>query len=84
MYTIKIRSKALRQLEKLPRDMQERITNKLTYYSQTDNPLFFAERLTHFSLGQYRYRVGDYRIIFDLVEQVILVIAIGHRSEIYK
>ena len=35
--------------------------------------------------GQWRYRVGDYRIIADIQDGklVILVIAVGHRREIY-
>ena len=36
--------------------------------------------------GQWRYRVGDYRIIANIEDNrlIILVIAIGHRREIYK
>jgi len=34
----------------------------------------------------YRLRVGDYRVIyrFDLVQQIIYLVAIGHRREIYR
>lgn len=36
--------------------------------------------------GQWRYRVGDYRIIANIEDNrlIILVIAIGHRREIHK
>lgn len=37
-------------------------------------------------LGYYRYRVGDYRIIYLIENEMIqvLVVAIAHRSEVYK
>ena len=47
-------------------------------------PLKHAEKLTDSQLGSYRFRVGDYRIIFDLVESEIVVLRIGHRREIYR
>ena len=84
MYKIVVRSRARKQLKKLSPDIQQRIISKLDYYSQVETPLFFAERLTDFSLGQYRFRVGDYRIIFDVVEDAIVIHKVGHRREIYK
>jgi mRNA interferase RelE/StbE len=35
--------------------------------------------------GLWRYRVGDYRLICELVDQrlVVLVVRLGHRSRIY-
>jgi mRNA interferase RelE/StbE len=35
-------------------------------------------------LGPYRFRIGDYRVIFDLVDDEIVVLRVGHRREIYK
>ena len=35
-------------------------------------------------LGSYRFRVGDYRIIFDIEEKDIIVLRVGHRRELYK
>nr|CBI77786.1 conserved hypothetical protein [Bartonella rochalimae ATCC BAA-1498] len=36
--------------------------------------------------GLWRYRVGDYRILCDLYDKelVVLVLAVGHRKNIYK
>ena len=43
-----------------------------------------AERLTEPELGSYRFRVGDYRVIFDLEGDEIVVLRVGHRREIYR
>jgi len=52
----------------------------------SQNPRIDGKALTANRNGQWRYRVGDYRIIVDIKdnELIILVIAIGHRKEIYK
>jgi mRNA interferase RelE/StbE len=35
-------------------------------------------------MGQYRFRIGDYRIIFDLANDMLYVLDVGHRKEIYR
>ena len=50
-----------------------------------ENPRVHGKPLSANRAGQWRYRVGDYRII-DKIEDdklIILVIAIGHRKEVY-
>jgi len=49
-----------------------------------DNPLQYAERPTDQELGGYRFRIGDYRAIFDIEGNDIVVLRAGHRKEIYK
>jgi len=48
------------------------------------NPLQYAESLTDPELGSYRFRIGDYRVIFDIESNDIVVLRVGHRKEIYK
>ncbi len=78
------RPSAEKQFAKLDPQLQSAIVKKLAFFAATPNPLSFAKRLTHFGAGQYRFRIGDYRVTFDVREQTIIVLAIGHRSEIYK
>ena len=49
------------------------------------DPRIHGKALSANRVGQWRYRVGDYRIIADIQDSklVILVIAVGHRREIY-
>ncbi len=48
------------------------------------NPSEHSEKLTDPRLGTYRFRVGDYRIIFDLAGDDIVILRVGHRREIYR
>lgn len=74
---------AFRQLSKLDKDAQKRINDKLNYYLSQNDPLDFAERLTGYQFGGWRYRIGDYRVIFDTEKGKIVILKIGHRKNIY-
>jgi mRNA interferase RelE/StbE len=84
MYRYEFTPEAKRQLKKLSPEIAQTILRKLEFFLSTDSPMSFSERLTHFQLGQYRFRVGDYRVIFDAKETVFLIHAVGHRRDIYK
>lgn len=76
---------ALKALKKYPKDIQKRIIEKLDYFSSQKNPLLFAEPMINYDIGSYRFRVGDYRIIFDVInDDTIAILKIGHRREVYK
>lgn len=53
---------------------------------ETDNPRLHGKALTGDLKGLWRYRIGDYRLLVDIddFELVIIAIDIGHRKEIYK
>jgi mRNA interferase RelE/StbE len=78
---------ALRDLKKLPKEVQKRILRKLDFYFKSDNPFLFAKSLKDKTLGTYRFRIGDYRVIFDAdsVRGVTkaIILAIGHRKDLY-
>ncbi len=40
--------------------------------------------LTDPQLGTYRFRVGDFRVIFDLHGRDIVILRVGHRKSIYR
>lgn len=84
MYRYYFTPQALKQIKKLPKNIQKRIIIKLDFFCR-ENPLTFADYLIDSSLGGYRFRIGDYRVIFDKDKgDGILVLRIGHRREIYK
>lgn len=51
-----------------------------------EDPRIHGKGLTANRSGQWRYRIGDYRIICQIndSELVILALSVGHRSEVYK
>ena len=69
-------------LNKLPKQLKERIFNKIT--STKENPLSFFERLR--GRTDYKLRIGDYRAIADInqTNKRIEITKIGHRKNIYK
>jgi len=84
MYSYEFKPQALRDLKKLPRTVQKRIIKKLDYFVSFENPLVFADHLINFEIGTYRFRIGDYRVIFDVVGEKIIILTLGHRREIYR
>ena len=74
-------------LDTLDKKIRERIVRKLDFFITTPNPLRFAKKLTDSSIGQYRFRVGDYRILFDCNKNngitILFILKIGHRKDIY-
>lgn len=70
------------QLDRLPLRLQKRIVEKIEFYSLQPDPLKFSEPLTGSS--EYRFRVGDYRVIFEVLHDTLWVTAIKRRDEAYR
>ena len=86
-WTVTISNIAERQLRKLDRPVQKRIIDWLNERIEgCKNPRHFGEPLKGDHAELWRYRVGDYRILCEIQDQkiVVLVLAIGHRRQIYK
>ena len=75
---------AFKQLKNLPKDIQKRIITKLDFYCLQESPLKFAEPLTDIRIGSYRFRIGDWRVIFDVEDEKIVVLLVGYRRDIYR
>ena len=77
MWRLEYTESSKQDLQKLDFLVQKRIVKKLSYFLDSGNPLYFAEKLTNSLYGEYRFRVGDYRIIFDVDSQgQIIIIAV--------
>ena len=75
---------ALKRLKKLDPITRKRLKQKLKWFLAQENPLKFAHFLKDSEIGKYRYRIGSYRVAFDLEDGRIKVMDVGHRREIYK
>ncbi|MEY3402936.1 MAG: hypothetical protein RLZZ86_2552 [Cyanobacteriota bacterium] len=81
MCIIEFKPKAIKDLQKIPVNDRERIINKIE--AMQDDLQGDVKRLTNFT-PEYRLRVGDYRILFELAEQTIIVYRVKHRSKAYE
>jgi mRNA interferase RelE/StbE len=75
---------AIQSLKKLRVADRKRIFEKLDFFFATENPLSFAKHLRESELGSYRFRVGDFRIIFDVRNDTVDIVIVGNRKDIYK
>jgi mRNA interferase RelE/StbE len=73
---------AWRDWKGLSASVQTRLKEKLLRYSQ--DPLRYAVKLSDSRIGGYRFRIGDYRVIFEIEHGTLIVLAVGHRKEIYR
>lgn len=86
-WTIEYTEPAEKTLSKLDRTVARRIVAFLDQrIAVTDDPRSQGQALSGALRGQWRYRVGDYRIICRIEDQrlVVLVIDIGHRGDVYR
>lgn len=84
-WTIELAESAAKTLGKLDKPVAQRIVKFLRERVATD-PKTAGEALKGNLAPMWRYRVGDYRIICDIVDESVkvIVVKIGHRKEVYK
>ena len=82
-YSVRIKRSAARELTRIPQKDRLRIVqaiDRLGEHPLTGSPLKGEHR------GLRRVRVGDYRIVYEVLDDalVVLVVRVGHRREIYR
>jgi mRNA-degrading endonuclease RelE of RelBE toxin-antitoxin system len=73
---------AQEDFDRLTRKDRKRVADKLRFYASQANPLEHAERLT--DSHEYPFRVGDYRVTFEVLHGALWINAIKRRDEAYK
>lgn len=81
-YRLVYTARAVKDIDRLDVVAKRRLKKALEKLSLS--PLEHSTKLINSRIGEYRYRVGDYRVIFDLVDEEIVVLRVGHRREIYR
>jgi mRNA interferase RelE/StbE len=81
-YTLVYTHRASKDIRKLEENIKSPIGKALLRYSA--DPFKHAEKITDPRLGSYRFRIGDYRVIFDFEGTEIVMLRLGHRKEIYQ
>ncbi len=84
VYEVLLSKAARKQLDSLPTFIHNKIIEDIYRLAEVPRPAG-CKKLKGYK-NAYRIRVGNYRIIYEPVDKVllILVVAIGHRKEIYE
>jgi len=79
-YDIQFKPKSVKDIESLPSRIQARVLARI---EEMSNDLKGdVRRLTNFT-PEYRLRVGDYRVLFEIEGETIIIYRIRHRREAY-
>lgn len=82
-YNIKIKPSAVKDLKKLPKKDRQRIVLQINALSEDPRPMG-CEKLS--GNKKYRIRQGNYRILYHIEDQilVVIVVRIRHRKDVYR
>lgn len=85
-WSIEFDSAAIKDLKKLAKSEQKNILKAIRHISNLPTPRSSGKALRGQFGSLWRYRAGNYRIICKIEDfrLVVLVVAIGHRKDIYK
>lgn len=81
-YKLVYTERAARDIRKLDIVVRKRLKKALE--TLREKPLEHSTKLIDPKIGEYRFRVGDHRAIFDVIGRDIVVLRVGHRRDIYK
>ncbi|WP_028325713.1 type II toxin-antitoxin system RelE family toxin [Desulfatirhabdium butyrativorans] len=81
-YTLRYTARAVRDIERLSDAVKKRIGEAMLKIA--DSPYGYLRKMVDSNLGTYRYRIGEYRVIVDIVGLDIVVLRVGHRRDIYR
>ena len=85
-YKVVFSERAKKQLKKIDKHISSLIIAWLEKNIEgTENPRLHGKALVENRTGQWRYRIGDYRIICEIKDEevTVLVLEVGHRRSIY-
>lgn len=85
-WRIRFSKEADKSLRKLDRQVSARILDELEEVSRLDDPRTRGKALVGNLAGLWRYRVGDYRVVCDIEDEVLVILVVGvtHRSSVYR
>lgn len=82
VYKIVLTYPAKKELDKLDPIAKKAVKAKIEYFLL--NPIANARKLHGSDLGEYRWRIGNYRVVFDVEKDLVTIVKIAHRREVYK
>jgi len=84
-FTVKLTPSFLRDLEALSKPIQRKVLDALKRLeTEPFGPAPLVKKLKGKGIGQWRLRVGDYRVRYDLVRRDVVLYRVRHRKDIYR
>jgi len=83
MFLFEVNPNFIKDLQRLDPEIQTITWHKIKFYSLQDNPLKFSKKLLG-TKNCYRFRIGKYRAVFSLEKNIITLLALNHRKDIYQ
>ncbi len=74
---------AIEDLSRLDKPIIRRILKKVSWFSDNFDSIT-PESLSGDFKGAFKLRLGDWRVVYTIENDLILIQAVGHRREIYK
>ena len=81
-YSLVYTQRAAKDIRSLDRLVQRQLAK--AFVEMAKDPLAKSKKLIHAKIGTYRFRLGDYRIVFDIHGEKVVILRVGHRREIYR
>lgn len=83
-YKVEITPAAQRIIKKFPKNIQRKLIEIIELLAEEPRPVGVVKLSTTGKL--YRVRTGDYRIIYEIQDQILLIVTtkVGHRRDVYK
>ena len=83
MARIEWTERSVKDLERLDKPIARRISRRLTWFSRNFQSIA-PEPLSGELKGTFKLRIGDWRAVYTIDSETIVIQFVGHRSEIYK
>ena len=74
---------AIKDLNKLDKEIADRVLKKISWLSDNFKNII-PEPLSEELKGMFKLRIGSWRAIYTIENQIIVIYYIGHRKDIYK
>ncbi len=84
MYAVYLERGVQKELDQLPHDRFDQITSKIKSLSENPRPIG-CRKITD-SKSDWRIRIGDYRVVYEIDDRakIVRVMRVRHRREVYR
>ena len=83
-YKILFTQEAYKDVEKLDVTIKRQLHKKILHFQGLDDISVVAKKLHNHAAGDYRLRVGNFRVIFDIDKRTLVILRIQHRKDVYR